>query len=100
MIKLLNKWLRKLHRWLAIPMIVIVPVAILIKLMGSDPSVAFPPILEQLQSILLLTLVVTGVYLYFIPYIAKWQRNQRQKSRAKVVVVAEPSQPISQLSQE
>ncbi len=84
MIKFLNRWLRKIHRWLAIPMIVIVPLAIAVKLMGSDPSVAFPPVLEQLQSILLLTLVVTGVYLYFIPYIAKWQRNQRQKAKVKI----------------
>ncbi len=86
MIKFLNKWLRKIHRWLAIPMIVIVPLAIAIKLAGSDPSIAFPPILEQLQSVLLLTLVLTGIYLYFIPYIAKWQRNQRQKAKVKASV--------------
>ena len=93
MIKFLNKWLRKIHRWLAIPMIVIVPLAIGIKLMGSDPSIAFPPALEQLQSILLLTLVVTGIYLYFIPYIAKWQRNQRQK--AKIEVTSSESHKIA-----
>jgi len=98
MIKFLNKWLRKIHRWLALPMIVIVPIAIAVKLMGSDPSIAFPPVLEQLQSILLLTLVVTGIYLYFIPYIAKWQRQQRQKTKTKVPV--ESSTILTQSSQE
>ncbi len=88
MTKFLNKWLRKLHRWLAIPMIVIVPIAIIIKLTGSDPSIVFPPQLEKLQEILLLTLVLSGVYLYFIPYIAKWQRSQRQRAKAKTVASA------------
>ena len=84
MIKFLNKWLRKTHRWLSLPMVIIVPIAIIIKLAGSDPSIVFPPQLEKLQEILLLTLVLTGIYLYFIPYIAKWQRKQRQ--RVKVTV--------------
>ncbi len=88
MTKFLNKWLRKLHRWLAIPMIVIVPIAIIIKLTGSDPSIVFPPQLEKLQEILLLTLVLSGVYLYFIPYIARWQRSQRQRAKAKTVASA------------
>ena len=99
MTKFLNKWLRKIHRWLAIPMIIIVPIAIIIKLMGSDPSIAFPPQLEKLQEILLLTLVITGIYLYFIPYIAKWQRNRRQRAKAKTVTSAS-SQIISESAKE
>ncbi len=86
MTKFLNKWLRKIHRWLAIPMIIIVPAAIIIKLMGSDPSIVFPPQLAKLQEILLLTLVLSGIYLYFIPYIAKWQRNRRQRARATIAI--------------
>jgi len=79
--KFLNKWLRKIHRWLAIPMIIIVPAAIIIKLIGL-----FPPQLAKLQEILLLTLVLSGIYLYFIPYIAKWQRNRRQRARATIAI--------------
>jgi len=88
--KFLNKWLRKIHRWLAIPMIIIVPIAIIIKLMGSDPSIVFPPQLAKLQEILLLTLVLSGIYLYFIPYIAKWQRNRRQRARATIAIQQAP----------
>jgi uncharacterized membrane protein (DUF373 family) len=90
MIKFLNKWLRKIHRWLSIPMIIIVPIAIIIKLTGSDPSIIFPSQLENFQEILLLTLVLSGIYLYFIPYIAKWQRNQRQRAKVKVAVTDSP----------
>jgi len=85
-IKFFNKWLRKIHRWLSLPMIITVPLAIIIKLAGSDPSIVFPPQLEKFQEVLMLTLVLSGIYLYFIPYIAKWQRNQRQRARAKVAV--------------
>ena len=99
MTKIFNKWLRKLHRWLSIPMIVLVPIAIIIKLMGSDPSIVFPPQLEKLQEILLLTLVLSGIYLYFIPYIARWQRNQRQRAKAKTVT-STSSQPIPEVAQE
>ncbi len=99
MIKFLNKWLRKTHRWLSIPMIILVPVAIIIKLTGSDPSIVFPPQLEKLQEILLLTLVLTGIYLYFIPYIAKWQRNHRQRAKARVSA-STPNQQLSQPTQE
>lgn len=102
MTKFLNKWLRKIHRWLSIPMIIIVPIAIIIKLMGSDPSIVFPAGLEKFQEILLLTLVLSGIYLYFIPYIAKWQRNSRQKAKtAKAKVSVSPAKKaIPQSSQE
>ena len=90
MIKFLNKWLRKIRRWLSIPMIIIVPIAIIIKLTGSDPNIVFPPQLEKFQEILLMTLVFSGIYLYFMPYIAKWQRNQRQRAKVRVAVTDSP----------
>jgi len=95
--KFFNKWLRKIHRWLALPTVILIPIAIIIKLMGSDPSIAFPPQLEQLQSFLLLTLAITGAYLYLLPYIAKWQRQQRRRARAKFV---RPEKALSQSTQE
>lgn len=83
MTKLLNKWFRKIHRWLAVPTAILIPVAIIIKLTGSDPSASFPAPLEQLQSILILTLAITGAYLYIVPYLVKWQRQQRLRVKAK-----------------
>ena len=90
MTKFQNRWLRKIHRWLAAPTAILIPVAIIIKLAGSDPSIAFPPQLEQLQSFLLLTLAVSGAYLYLMPYIAKWQRQRRQNAKAKAANINRP----------
>jgi hypothetical protein len=38
----------------------------------------------------MLLLVISGTYLYLIPYIVKWQRNHRRKSKvaAKEAVIS------------
>jgi competence protein ComGC len=47
-----------------------------------------PPQIEQLQSLLMLLLIISGSYLYLIPYFTKWQRNRRKKiqQRAEKVI--------------
>jgi len=84
MTKFFNKWSRKFHRWIAIPTIIIIPLAVIAKFSG-DSSEHLPPQLEQFQSILMLLLVISGTYLYLIPYIVKWQRNRRKKAQAAAV---------------
>ena len=81
MTKFFNKWSRKFHRWIAVPTIIIIPLAVIAKF-SSDSSEHLPPQLEQFQSILMLLLVISGTYLYLIPYIVKWQRNRRKKAQA------------------
>ena len=81
MTKFFNKWSRKFHRWIAIPTIIIIPLAVITKFTG-DSIAHLPPQIEQIQSILMLLLVISGTYLYLIPYIVKWQRNHRKKARA------------------
>ena len=78
MTKFLNKWTRLFHRWIAIPTIIIIPLAVITKFSG-DAIGHLPPQLEQLQSILMLLLVISGTYLYLIPYIARWQRSRRNR---------------------
>lgn len=80
MTKFFNKWSRIFHRWIAIPTIIIIPLAVIAKFTG-DSAGHLPPQLEQFQSILMLLLVISGTYLYFIPYIAKWQRGRRAKAK-------------------
>ncbi len=80
MTKFFNKWIRKIHRWIAVPTIILVPLAVVAKFTG-DTIEHLPPQLEQLQSILILLLVISGTYLYLIPYIVKWQRNHRRKAK-------------------
>jgi hypothetical protein len=81
MTKFFNKWSRKFHRWIAIPTIIIIPLAVITKFTG-DGILHLPPQIEQLQSILMLLLVISGTYLYLIPYLVKWQRNHRKKAKA------------------
>jgi len=81
MTKFFNKWLRKTHRWLAVPTAILIPIAVIFKFSGAGKLL--PPQLEQIQSILMLTLAITGAYLFLIPYYVKWQRKQRMKA-AKV----------------
>jgi hypothetical protein len=83
MTKFFNKWTRIFHRWIAIPTIIIIPIAVIAKFTG-DSAGHLPPQLEQFQSILMLLLVISGTYLYLIPYIAKWQRGRRKKAAMTV----------------
>jgi hypothetical protein len=78
MSKFLRKWTRIFHRWIAIPTLVIIPLAVIAKFTGDGVD-GLPANVEQFQSILMLLLAISGAYLYLIPYLAKWARNKRQK---------------------
>lgn len=94
MTKFLNKWTRIFHRWIAIPTIILIPLAVIAKFSG-DATGHLPPQLEQLQSILMLLLVISGTYLYLIPYIARWHRNRRDRIKK----AAKPSTPEKGIEQ-
>lgn len=79
-----NKWTRKFHRWVAIPTIIIIPLAVISKFSGGGAE-HLPSQLEQFQSILMLLLVISGTYLYLIPYITKWTRNRRKKHQRPAI---------------
>jgi len=53
-----------------LPTLIIIPLAVIAKFTG-DGAEHLPPQIEQFQSILMLLLVIGGMYLYLIPYIAK-----------------------------
>jgi len=75
--KLLNKWFRKIHRWIAVPTALLIPVAVIIKLVGSPEAIAFWEKWDKLPSIFMLFMAITGSYLYLLPYITKAQRKQK-----------------------
>ena len=77
--KFFNKWTRKFHRWIAIPTIIIIPLAVISKFSGAGAE-HLPPQIEQFQSILMLLLVISGFYLYLIPYFTRWARNRSKKT--------------------
>lgn len=79
-----NKWTRQIHRWFALPTLILIPIAVFAKFSGSGEHL-IPPQLEQIQSLLMLLLAITGGYLYLIPYLAKKNRNKRKKAVSSAV---------------
>ncbi len=75
-----NKWSRKIHRWFAIPTLILILVSVVLKVSGNGHVMASIPQWEIAQSLLMLLLAITGGYLYLVPYISKWKRNKRRKS--------------------
>jgi hypothetical protein len=75
--KLLIKWFRQIHRWIAIPTALLIPIAVVIKLVGSPDAIAFWEKWDKLPSIFMLFMAMTGSYLYLPPYIVKAQRKQK-----------------------
>jgi hypothetical protein len=75
--KVLNKWFRKIHRWIAVPTALAIPVAVVIKLLGSSELAGLWEKWDKIPSILMLFMAITGAYLFLLPYIVKGQRKKR-----------------------
>jgi hypothetical protein len=67
-----NNWIRQFHRWVAIVFTVTVIVTF-IALAQEKPVVwiSYIPLLP------LALLLVTGLYLFALPYVAKWRSRRR-----------------------
>jgi cytochrome bd-type quinol oxidase subunit 2 len=81
--KFLNKWFRQIHRWIAVPTALLIPVAVIIKLAGNSEVVALWEKWDKLPSVLMLFMAITGAYLYLLPYIVKGQRNKKAREAAR-----------------
>lgn len=75
-----NKWLRKIHRWFAVPTLILIPISVVLKVSGNGHIMASIPQWEIAQSLLMLLLAITGGYLYLIPYLSKRKRNKRRET--------------------
>jgi hypothetical protein len=78
--KFFSKWLRKIHRWIAVPTALAIPAALVIKLAGNPKMVAAWERLDKIPSILMLFMAISGAYLFLLPYIMKGQRKKRMAS--------------------
>lgn len=67
-----NKWLRQFHRWLSI-IFTLAVIVTFIALAQEKPIVwiSYMPLLP------LALLLVTGLYLFALPYVAKWRSGGR-----------------------
>lgn len=77
MTKFLSKWLRKFHRWIAVPTALLIPVAVIIKLAGDAQLVAAWEKFDKIPSVLMLVMAISGAYLFLLPYIVKGQRKKK-----------------------
>jgi hypothetical protein len=84
MLKTLNKYLRKYHRWLSLPFIVTV---ILVALTKDTPA---GDVIQRIQQITMMTMVVTGLYLFLLPYLSKWQRRQKRNTNKRASIQTRP----------
>jgi len=78
MTKVLSKWFRKFHRWIAIPTALAIPAAVIIKLVGDPQLVAAWEKFDKIPSLLMLIMAISGAYLFLLPYIIKGQRKKKQ----------------------
>jgi quinol-cytochrome oxidoreductase complex cytochrome b subunit len=67
-----NMWVRQIHRWLSIAF----TVAVIINMvaMGQGQPALWVGLLALFPLVLLL---LTGLYLFVLPYVAEWRSGQR-----------------------
>ncbi|GAA1405894.1 hypothetical protein [Catellatospora coxensis] len=72
-----NKWIRQVHRWLSVAFTVTV-VATFVALAQQEPIVwvSYVPLLP------LALLLFSGLYLFALPYLAKWRGGRRPAPEA------------------
>lgn len=80
--KSLNKWLRKIHRWISVPTFLSIPLMLFIRLTKGAYFTA-PPQFEAAQQLLIFLLAITGTYLYLLPYISRRQRKKKSAQATK-----------------
>ncbi len=81
------KWMRKAHRWLSIPMMVLIPISMVLRVSGNGDVMKEIPKWETSQSILILFLAVSGGYLYLFRLVSK-RRRERRSLRAAAAAEA------------
>ena len=77
MTKFLNKWLRLIHRWIAIPTALLIPVRLIMEALESQAALELWEKFEKLPSILMLFMASALSLIYLLPYIVKAQRKKR-----------------------
>lgn len=72
--KFLRKWLRRLHRWLAIPIFALLLVVIFTH--GTNLGNTA----QRIQQPIMLIMAITGCYLFLLPYLTKWKRKKTPRN--------------------
>ena len=79
MSRFLNRYVRKIHRWLALPFVVLIITAVL----ARNTPAAF--IAQRGQQVVLLSMAITRLYLFFLLWWTKRRKRQRDTSIQGIV---------------
>ena len=71
-----NKWVRQSHRWVSV--IFTVTVIANIVAMAATGGAMPPPWVTYSPLLPLLLLMVSGLYLFILPYAARWRSGRRE----------------------
>jgi membrane protein YdbS with pleckstrin-like domain len=74
-----NKWIRIIHRWLAIPVMSVLVIAIGWGITQGATS-PLPAWVSTLGIASIFALFISGVYMFFQHYWAKWRRGRRSSA--------------------
>ena len=70
-----SKWIRQIHRWLSIAFTLTVIANLAAMTRGQPPAwVTYSPLFP------LALLLLTGLYMFVLPYASKWRSTQRSRS--------------------
>ncbi len=71
----LNNWIRKIHRWVCIAFTVTVVANMAVRAQGEPAAwITYSPLPP------LALLLLTGLYLFALPYAAKWRERKAQRA--------------------
>jgi L-asparagine transporter-like permease len=71
-----NEWVRQAHRWLSVAFAVAIVVNIVLNIVAREQKLTLWVGLLTLLPLALL--LVTGLYLFVLPYTARWRRTHRR----------------------
>lgn len=72
-----SRWVRQIHRWLSIAFTVAVLIVTISVVSGQEEPAEWVYLMPLLPLALLL---ITGLYLFVIPYATKWRGERREAS--------------------
>ena len=73
-IRFANRYVRKVHRWLVLPFVVVI---LAMKLTLNTPAGVA---VQRGQQVLILIMALTGLCLSTIPWLVKWRKRERRMS--------------------
>jgi len=76
----INQWIRKIHRWLAVPLMMTIIILVAGTVQQGENYIS-PDWLGALGIASILSLALTGLYMFLQHYLSKWKRASRSKKR-------------------